>query len=323
MHCVLLFAALVAEAFEHSSGGQPTVCSQGTLSVVSAGDYGTTSAGVAPSSLVSIFGMNLAAGVYTTSDQSPGKLPISLGGVSATITDASGDTLPISLLAVTSGQVNAVLPEGLNAVELTGVVNLTTSNGTQACGTFSLNTVAPSLFTADNSGGWLAAAQVVITHADGSQTIMDSIAQYSDALVYNGTTWSHWVPIPINLGSGADIAVLELFGTGIRGVSSYANYGSNYSVPNVTICTNASECDGVQGNLTVLYGGPQGEAAPGSFYGLDQINVVLPQSLAGSGMNFVVVGVASYCAGCGVVVNGILEQPWQELTTNIVQIYIE
>jgi len=33
----------------------------------------------------------------------------------------------------------------------------------------------------------------------------------------------------------------------------------------------------------VQYAGAQGAGAPSSFYGLDQVNVLLPRSLAGSG----------------------------------------
>ncbi len=279
------------------------VCSQQALSTVSAGSYAPS---VAPGSLVSMFGINIASGVYTASDESPAVLPTTLGGVSATITDASGSTLPISLLAVTTGQVNALLPSGSQSG--TGTVNLTTSSGGKICGTTTLNAVGPSLFTADQSGGWLAAAQVVIVHSDGSQTFMNSVAQYSSTLEWNGTTWSNWIPFPINLGSSTDVAVLELFGTGIRGVNSYIGGGS----PFATLGDVVSVGDG----WTVLYAGPQGAGESGSFYGLDQINVVLPHSLAGSGMTSVNVSVVSYCAGCGLF-------PWELLSANTVKIDIQ
>ena len=71
----------------------------------------------------------------------------------------------------------------------------------------------------------------------------------------------------INLGSSTDEAVLELFGTGIRGAGGAAN---------VTVTVGDT-----QG--TVQYAGAQGDGAPGSYYGLDQVNVLLPRSLVGSG----------------------------------------
>ncbi|HTX38023.1 MAG TPA: hypothetical protein VME43_23500 [Bryobacteraceae bacterium] len=293
---------------------QSSTCPQGTLSIVTAADYSGSS--VAPSSIVSMFATNIATGVFTASDQSPVNLPITLGGVSATITDTSGNVLPISLIAVAQGQVNAVLPSDVQSG--VAVVNLTTSSGAKICGTVNVNTVAPSLFTADQTGAWLAAAQVVITHSDGSQSVMDAVAQYSSTLVFNGSTWSNWIPIPINLGTSTDITVLELFGTGIRGVNSYTaalNKGGFGPPVAVNVCTQLQYCT-PYGTLTVLYAGAQGAAETGSFYGLDQINVVLPYSLAGSGMVFVEVGVASSCPGCGLV-------PWQVLTPNIVSIDIQ
>jgi hypothetical protein len=142
--------------------------------------------------------------------------------------------------------------------------------------------VAPALFTADESGGWLAAAQVVIAHADGSQTFMPAIATCTSNLVWNGMSWSGCVPIPIDLGSSTDQAILVLFGTGIRGALGGVVQVNNNS-------------------LTVLYAGPPAASGPGSFYGLDQINVVLPHYLAGSGIiSISVTALAGYTsAGVG------------------------
>jgi uncharacterized protein (TIGR03437 family) len=66
---------------------------------------------------------------------------------------------------------------------------------------------------------------------------------------------------PISLGSASDQAYLFLFGTGLRAAGTG---GVKVSV------------DGT--NVTVQYAGPQG-----GFIGLDQVNVLLPSSLAGSG----------------------------------------
>jgi hypothetical protein len=186
-----------------------------------------------------------------------------------------------------------------------------------SCGSTTLASVAPSLFTADQTGNWLAAAQVVIAHSDGSQTVMDAVAQYSGALVFNGSTWSNWTPLPISLGSSTDVAVLELFGTGIRGVNSFASAAKSLgtSLVSVDICSKVQDCT-PYGSLDVLYAGAQGADASGSFYGLDQINVVLPHSLSGSGVMFVEVGIIAPCSGCGLV-------PWMVDTLNVVQIDIQ
>ena len=203
---------------------------------------------VAPDSIVSLYAANIAAGVVAATAGPPAPLPTALGGVSATITDSSGKTVPIGLIVVTPNQVNAVLPAGLAAG--TASINLVSSSGAQLGGEVILAAVAPSLFTADESGKGIAAAQVVIVHQDGSQTFIGNITS------------------PINLGSSTDQAILELFGTGIRGAGGASD---------VTVTVGSGEG-------TVQYAGAQGGGAPSSFYGLDQVNVLLPRSLVGSGV---------------------------------------
>ena len=70
----------------------------------------------------------------------------------------------------------------------------------------------------------------------------------------------------------------------------------------------------------VLYAGSQGGALGrgeiGSFYGLDQVNVVLPHSLAGSGMIFP-------CRQYGQLVRQLRVCPWQMMTSDAVQIDIQ
>jgi len=158
------------------------------------------------------------------------------------------------LIVVTPGQVNAVLPVGLATGEAT--VNLVSNTGAAITGDVSVVTVAPSLFAADESGHGIAAAQEVIAHQDGRQTFIGAIAS---------CTSSECTPTPISLGSSTDQAILELFGTGIRDAAA-----------NVSVTVGDA-----QG--TVMYAGPQGGGGPDSYYGLDQVNVLLPRSLAGAG----------------------------------------
>lgn len=93
------------------------------------------------------------------------------------------------------------------------------------------------------AGGNLAAALVQRVKGDGTQTV-------------------EAVTAPIDLGPATDQVFLTLFGTGIRGRS--AN-------PAVTATAGGQA-------LTVSYAGPQN-----GFAGLDQVNVLLPRGLAGSG----------------------------------------
>jgi uncharacterized protein (TIGR03437 family) len=229
------------------------------LCVVSAADFGNTQWAVAPESMVSIFVAGMASGTFTASDESPSSLPTILGGVSATITDlvqfdattktyvpgSTSNTQQIAFIAVTPNQANAVLPATLKIgsalVKVTG-----SKGGTPTSCLVEVQAAAPSLFSADNSGGWLAAAQVVIVHSDGKQTLPVPVAEYSKTLVYNGRTWSNWIPVPIDLGSSTDVAILELFGTGIRGYKNEAYQGSSQI---------GVEVNGV---TTPLYAGAQG-----------------------------------------------------------------
>ena len=211
---------------------------------------------VTPDSIVSLYATNIATGTSSATEGPPAALPLDLGGVSATITDSAGNAAPISLIVVTPDQVNAVLPAGLATGEAT--INLISSAGATIAGDVSVVTVAPSLFTADESGHGISAAQEVIAHQDGSQTFIGAIAS---------CTASGCTPVPLSLGSTTDQAILELFGTGIRGAGGAAN-----------VAVTVGDAQG-----TVLYAGPQGGGSPDSYYGLDQVNVLLRRSLLGAG----------------------------------------
>ena len=90
-----------------------------------------------------------------------------------------------------------------------------------------------------------------------------------------GASAGSCVAKPINLGSATDQVTLELFGTGIRG-------NSGLSGVQVTIGGTA---------LPAAYAGPQSQ-----YPGMDQINVILPRSLAGMGevnLNVTVNGVSA------------------------------
>ena len=238
-----------------------TLTTTEAVTTVSAADY---VAPVAPDSVITLFGANIASQVVVATSPPPAPLPTSLGNVSAIVTDVLGHQGLISLIAVTPSQVNAVLPTGLQPGP--AVIDLTTSSGAQITGPVTLVAVAPSLFTVNESGRGLAAAQVVIAHADGSQTFIPAIATCSSS----GCT-----PIPINLGSSTDQAYLALFGTGIRGAGGASN---------VTATVGNTPCH-------VTYAGPQN-----TYFGLDQVDVELPHSLAGSGTVNVAVTAAGQAA---------------------------
>jgi len=133
-----------------------------------------------------------------------------------------------------------------------GAVTITSQSDTAAVtqsAPIEIRRVSPALFTLNSNG--LAAAYVVRVSRDGIQTILPVFG------VENGAV----VATPIDLGADTDQVYLALFGTGIR----------NSDPLGVTVK--------VQGlDAMVTYAGPQ-HYVPG----LDQVNVLLPRALVGSG----------------------------------------
>ena len=208
-------------------------------------------AGVAPGSIASLYGVNLVA---TTQQAGALPLPESLGGISLTVRDVAGTASAASLLFVSPGQINFVVPQGLAP----GLAAFTVSgaSGVNVPGTV-LN-VAPALFSKSGNGTGVAAATAVripAGHAENQEPV--SVFECSA---------SGCAAVPIDLTAGTTV-YLTLYGTGIRNRSSLANVA-------VTI-------NGV--SVPVLYAGPQPD-----FAGLDQVNVELPSTLAGSGETNVV-----------------------------------
>jgi uncharacterized protein (TIGR03437 family) len=149
---------------------------------------------------------------------------------------------------VSPTQINFLVP-ATTAVGM-AKVSVSATNGVTAAQVNILNT-APGLFTVNSAG---LAAAVGVHVQSGVQSIFN-VSYLDPAAVAN-------LPVAINLGAKDDQVFLTLFGTGFRNRSS---------LERVTVLFN-----GVFG--TVSYAGVQSE-----FAGLDQINVQIPQSLAGSG----------------------------------------
>jgi uncharacterized protein (TIGR03437 family) len=199
---------------------------------------------VAPGSLVSANGQNLAAGY-------PGPifgiLPTVFDGTSVSIIDSAGNTTIAPLFYVSPDQVDFEVP----ATVATGLAKVVVdSNGVnQTAANVQISAVAPALFTFNNSG--LAASYAVRVSAGGSQTVEQVYSHDNTGLISAN---------PISLGSSTDQVYLILYGTGF----------DTAGTSNVTATVN-----GV--NAPVLYAGPGGSP------GLDQVNVLLPASLAGTG----------------------------------------
>ena len=127
-----------------------------------AGDFAVQSSAanrfvVAPDAIASIYGSSLASATAAAGGQLG---PLSLGGVSLTVTDAAGVPRPAPLLYVAPGQINFVMPSG-TAV---GTATFTLSNGgtaTPLTGMTEVQSVAPTLFTMSSNGEGVPAAAAI------------------------------------------------------------------------------------------------------------------------------------------------------------------
>ena len=220
----------------------------------SAADYRVANSH-APESIATIFGTSLA----TSTVSAPSiPLPTTLNGTTVKVLDSLGVERSAPLFFVSAGQINYQVPAG-TAV---GWAYITTKNtaGVSSYATTNIVSGAFSLFTSNSTGTGVPAAYIQRVKANGSQQI-EIVGQFNSAI-------NNWVTTPIDLGPETDQVYLILFGTGIRGwngatASVVAYFGTDATsyVPSLP-----------------LYAGAQP-----NFVGVDQVNVLLPRSLAGRG----------------------------------------
>jgi len=198
----------------------------------------------APNSIVSAFGTGLAAQTAAATTNPP---TTTLGGATVTVTDSAGTSLPAELLYVSSAQVNYIVPAGLAAGTATVAFNSGSAIQNQK---IQLGPVAPGMFTFNAAG--LVAGSVLRVSGDGTQTPENFYRLDSSGAV---------VPVPIDLGPPTDQVFLILYGTGFRAAGT--------------------------ANTTMTIGGQKAQVSfagdQGAFAGLDQVNVLVPRNLAGSG----------------------------------------
>jgi uncharacterized protein (TIGR03437 family) len=169
-----------------------------------------------------------------------------------TVKDSAGVERPASLFFKSSNQVNFLVPA--DTLSGLGRVTITNDSGGVFQGVSLIRSPAPGLFAANSKGAGVAASVVFRIPSDGTP-------RYEPAAQFDAAQNSY-VSLPIDLGPETDQVFLLLFGTGIRGRSALAAVSTQ--IGRVAVET--------------LYAGPQGQ-----FAGLDQVNVRLPRSLAGSG----------------------------------------
>jgi uncharacterized protein (TIGR03437 family) len=151
----LLFFLVLNGAAAH----RPMVYAGGIVNSASFAPAGTPGSAVAPGSLVSIFGTNLA-NVTMSADRTP--LPLALGGTSVTV-----DGIPAPLLYVSPGQINAQIPRGVVVIFNAPVaVVVTTAVGVSEPAQVKVTNSGLGLFTVDASGCGRGAVQNIA--ADGT-----------------------------------------------------------------------------------------------------------------------------------------------------------
>ena len=190
---------------------------------------------VAPDSLATLFGINLAGSTaWATLDQS-GQLPTELAG---TRVEVNGEAA--LLLYVSSSQINFVVP-GDTVTGTANVLVRNTSASAPQSAAMLVQSTAPAVFAADGTGKGPGAILNAVTYATAPFLTVTDIA-----------------------GSGQP-TILAVFATGLR-------YAAN-------VGASATDASGNTYNLTVAFAGP----APG-YFGLDQVNIVLPPDLDGTGV---------------------------------------
>ena len=183
----------------------------------------------------------------------PGGIAIAFGSnlastTAVTVTDSQGTARPAQISGAFSQQVNFFVPAGTAP----GIATVTI--GSQSGGVL-IDAVAPGLYSANSSGTGVAAATAALYSADGSTVTPETFAICSSGA-------GSCIAAPLDLGGPTDELVVTLYGTGISGFSNVANVAAS-----------------IGGAIApILYVGPQSQ-----YPGLDQVNLVVPRSLAGAG----------------------------------------
>jgi uncharacterized protein (TIGR03437 family) len=212
-----------------------------------------TTGPLAPGSIAAAFGEGILPEGQTASGAPP--LPAMLSGVTVTVQDSTGASRAAPLYFVSPNQINFIVPPATAAGSATITV-MGAQSGKPLTTQAQVTTVAPAIFTV---GADIAAAYAAQVSLRGAQTIVP---------VFTGGSGSI-TAAAISLSQPGSV-YLSLFGTGFDA----ANAAS-------TVVT-------VQGvSVPVTYSGLQG-----TYAGLDQINLMLPPSLAGTGAASISIAIA-------------------------------
>jgi len=215
-----------------------------TAAVVSAANFAVGA--LARESIAAVFGLELSTGTQAAETL---PLPLQLAGAQIIVRDSAGIEQTAPLFFVSPTQINFQIPVAA-AIGL-ATVTIRSASGETSRGLLEITETAPSLFSADSSGQGFPAG--VLMRVKEGNISYEPLMQYDAAQGLQ-------TPRLIQFGADDEQLFLILFGTGFRHHS-----GS----PTARL----GEIE-----LPVLYAGAQGEMA-----GLDQLNLVLPRTLIGSG----------------------------------------
>jgi uncharacterized protein (TIGR03437 family) len=218
------------------------------VTTVLATSYGTGA--VAPNSILSAFAPRLAEGQVVVTAL---PLPRVLAGTRLEVEDQQGVKWDQELFFVAPGQINYLL----DPRTALGPARVTAYLGDEvvAVGDLVVERTSPGLFTQNASGEGVPAGYAL--RIRGAEVTVVPILTYDAGAM-------QWRPIGVDLGTAEDLAILVLFGSGVR---------------DATQPVTARLIKGQQQfPVEVLYAGPTEE-----FVGLDQINLLIPRQAAGAG----------------------------------------
>jgi len=164
------------------------------------------------------------------------------------VTDSQGVAQTAQITSASDTQVNFVIPAN------TAVGIATVTIGSQSGGVL-IDNHAPGLFSADGSGAGVASGAATTYSPDTNTITLQTISACPSGGGACAAT-------PLDLGGDTDKLVLTLYGTGISGFSSMQNV--------------AASIGGVIAPVMSI--GPQDQNP-----GVDQVNLIVPRSLAGAG----------------------------------------
>lgn len=227
------------------AGQTVTVTQAGAVANVSAASFGRD--GLAAESLASAFGVGLADTIAIANPPAT-----TVAGTTVKVRDSQGATRDALIFAVTPTQINYLVPAG--AASGPAAVIITSAGGKVSTGAAQIVPVAPGLFAANADGRGLASGVALRVKPDGTRTF-EPLLRYDAAQ-------QRFVAVPIDLGAADEQVYFIGFGAGFR-------FRSALSAVTARVGGAAAQ---------INYAGAQGE-----LIGLDQLNVLLPRSLAGRG----------------------------------------